>query len=97
MNDEEVETELANVEALTLRKFSFFRITKKTSKIELRGTASEMKSEDDIAMLAGETEDDAIKAAYETSKEDEKFKNLFKGLFLIICLIKSYSWLKVLI
>ena len=50
-----------------------------------------MKSEDDIAMLAGETEDDAIKAAYETSKEDEKFKNLFKGLFLI----KLYFWQKV--
>jgi len=68
-NDEEVETELANVEALTL---------------QLRGTVSEMKSEDDIAMLAGETEDDAIKAAYETSKEDEKFKNLFKGCKVFI-------------
>ena len=45
----------------------------------MRGTVNEMKSEDDIAMLAGDADDDAIKAAYETSKEDEKFKNLFKG------------------
>ena len=52
-------------------------------KIELRGTVNEMKSEDDIAMLAGDADDDAIKAAYETSKEDEKFKNLFKGNILV--------------
>lgn len=68
MNDEQIETELANVEALT---------------IQLRGASADgvnKASEDDIEELATATDDAAIKAAYETSKQDEQFKNLFKGL-----------------
>lgn len=67
MNDEQIETELANVEALT---------------IQLRGASGDgvnKASEDDIEELATATDDAAIKAAYETSKQDEQFKNLFKG------------------
>ena len=67
MSDEQIETELANVEALTL---------------QLRATADSAKvAEDDIEELATATDDAAIKAAYETSKQDEQFKNLFKGYF----------------
>jgi len=70
MSDEQIETELANVEALTL---------------QLRATADSAKvAEDDIEELATATDDAAIKAAYETSKQDEQFKNLFKGCKVFI-------------
>jgi len=66
MTDEEIEKELANVEALT---------------IELRETANGKQEEetDDIAELAAQTGDDAIQKAYKITKEAEEKKNFFKG------------------
>ena len=67
MNDDEIEKELAHVEALT---------------IELRESAVEKEeAQDDIAELAAETGDDSIQKAYQIAKEQEENKNFFKGNF----------------
>merc|ERR1711990_1333587 len=71
MDENQIETELANIEALT---------------IELRESISGKREEevDDIAELAEQTGDDKIKQALEITKQDEVNKNFFRGCKMYI-------------
>merc|ERR1712131_579717 len=71
MEDEEIEKELANVEALTL---------------ELRQSATDMRKEeeDDIQDLVASAGDEQMQKAFEVSKDAEASRNFFKGTKIFI-------------
>jgi len=71
MEDEEVEKELANVEALTL---------------ELRQSATDMRKEedDDMQDLVASAGDEQMQKAFEVSKVAEASRNFFKGTKIFI-------------
>merc|ERR1719210_2643893 len=71
MEDEEIEKELANVEALTL---------------ELRQSAADMRKEedDDMQDLVASAGDEQMQKAFEVSKDAEASRNFFKGTKIFI-------------